>query len=62
MDKFIKIVIGFFLISNFAFAQNDRIETVFAIESDTSDYSYVEHDNQPLLSHKTMILYTIKKL
>lgn len=42
MDKFIKIVICFFLISNFAFAQNDRIETVFAIESDTSDYSYVE--------------------
>ncbi len=36
-----KIIIGFILLSNFAFGQNDSLEIVFAIESDTSDYSHV---------------------
>ncbi len=37
-----KILIGLILISNLAFGQNKKLETIYAVESDSSDYSYVD--------------------
>lgn len=41
MQKLINIFLGFVLISNLAFGQNESLKTVYAVESDTSDYAYV---------------------
>lgn len=42
MNKQMKILIGLILISDFAFGQNAKLETVYAVESASSDYSYVD--------------------
>ncbi|RCW21033.1 hypothetical protein DFO77_1573 [Marinilabilia salmonicolor] len=38
-----KILIEFLLISNFALAKKESLETVYAVESDSSDFSHVEN-------------------
>ncbi len=41
MNKLYIILLSFILIPNLTFGQNKKLETIYAIESDTSDYSHV---------------------
>lgn len=43
MNKLMKILIGLILISIIALGQNENLETIYAIESDSSDYSRVDN-------------------